>query len=199
MTHETFWRQLLRWLISYVPEPVSATTARDRVGRDEPVSINAEVQDDTFLRVNNAEVAAQVTTPSGSRSELPMEWVVDADGEYRVGFVPDEEGLHEITVTARKAGEFLGEYSTYVESADLPTEYFDAELRVPLLRQIAEETGGRFYTPENASNLAEDVSFTESGTTVVEERDLWNMPVVFFLLLILVGSEWGYRRRRGLV
>ena len=72
-------------------------------------------------------------------------------------------------------------------------------MRVPLLQQIAEETGGRFYTPENASALAEDVSFTESGTTVVEERDLWNMPVIFFLLLILVGSEWGYRRRRGLV
>ena len=199
MTHETFWRQLLRWLVSYVPEPVSATAARDRVGRDEPVSIDAEVQDETFLRVNNAEVTARVTTPSGSQSELPMEWAVDADGEYRVSFVPDEEGLHEITVTARKAGEFLGEYSTYVESADLPTEYFDAEMRVPLLQQIAEETGGRFYTPENASTLAEDVSFTESGTTVVEERDLWNMPVIFFLLLILVGSEWGYRRRRGLV
>jgi hypothetical protein len=34
---------------------------------------------------------------------------------------------------------------------------------------------------------------------VVEERDLWDMPAIFLLLLILMGSEWGYRRRRGLV
>ena len=72
-------------------------------------------------------------------------------------------------------------------------------MRAPLLRQIAEETGGRFYTPETAATLAEDVSFTESGTTVIEERDLWDMPVIFLLLLLLLGTEWGYRRARGLV
>jgi uncharacterized membrane protein len=199
MTHETYWRQMLRWLVSYVPDPVSATASRDRVGQNQSVVITAEVQDETFLSVNNAEVTAEVIAPSGARADVPMEWAVDADGEYRVGFVPDEMGLHEIRVTASKNGEYLGEYSTFVESADLATEYFDAEMRVTLLQQIAEETGGRFYTPENVATLPEDVSFTESGTTVVEERDLWNMPIVFFVLLILVGVEWGYRRRRGLV
>ncbi|MEE9133612.1 MAG: hypothetical protein V3U13_08630 [Gemmatimonadota bacterium] len=199
MTHETFWRQLLRWLVSYVPDPVGVTVSRDRVGKDEAVTITAEVQDETFLRVNNAEVVAVVTAPSGAESELLMEWAVDADGEYRASFVPEEEGLHRIGVTARKNGEFLGEHSTYVESADLATEYFDAEMKVPLLQQIAEETGGRFYTPENVATLPEDVSFTESGATVVEERDLWDMPAIFLLLLILLGTEWGYRRRRGLV
>jgi len=42
------------------------------------------------------------------------------------------------------------------------------------------------------------VSYTESGAAVVEERDLWDMPVIFLLLLALVGAEWGYRRARGL-
>ena len=67
------------------------------------------------------------------------------------------------------------------------------------MRRVADETGGRFYTPGDATRLAEDVSFTESGTTVLEERDLWDMPVLFLLLLALVGGEWGYRRYRGLV
>ena len=65
-------------------------------------------------------------------------------------------------------------------------------------RRVAEETGGRFYTPETVASLPEDVSFTESGTVVHEERDLWDMPIVFLLLVALVGAEWGYRRRRGL-
>jgi uncharacterized membrane protein len=199
MTHETFWQQLLRFLVSYVPDPVAVTAASDRVDPNEPVAITAEVQDETFLRVNNAEVTAQITSPSGAVSEVTLDWAVDADGEYRAAFVPEEEGLHEIRVGAAKTGEFLGEHATFVEAADLPTEYFDAEMRAPLLRQIAEETGGRFYTPETAATLAEDVSFTESGTTVIEERDLWDMPVIFLLLLLLLGTEWGYRRARGLV
>jgi len=104
-----------------------------------------------------------------------------------------------VAVTARKNGEFTGEHVTYLEAGDLPTEYFDAEMRAPLLRQISEQTGGRFYTPETVATLPEDVSFTESGTTVIEERGLWDIPVIFVVLLGLVGSEWVVRRRRGVV
>ncbi len=199
MTHEIFWRQLLRWLVSYVPDPVSVTTAQDRVNPGEPVALTAEVEDQTYLSVNNAEVVARVTAPSGALSEIPMEWAVDADGEYAASFVPDERGIHEINVVALEDGEFLGEHTAYVSAEELPTEYFDAEMRAPTLQRIAEETGGRFYTPANVAMLPEDVSFTESGTTVIEERELWDMPIIFLLLLAVVGSEWAYRKYRGLV
>ena len=36
------------------------------------------------------------------------------------------------------------------------------------------------------------------GTTIRERRDLWDMPIVFLLLVGIVGSEWGYRKLRGL-
>jgi len=42
------------------------------------------------------------------------------------------------------------------------------------------------------------VVFTESGVTVRDSRDLWDMPIVFFLLVGLLGAEWSYRRWRGL-
>ncbi|NIR46163.1 MAG: hypothetical protein GWN99_17180 [Gemmatimonadetes bacterium] len=199
LTHETFWRQLLRWLVSYVPDPVSVTMSRDRVGPSQPVTVTAEVRDDTYLNVNAAEVVARVIAPSGAERELRLDWAVDSDGLYSANFAPVENGLHRVEVTAAKGGDYLGEGQTYVESAELPTEYFDAEMRAPLLREIAEGTGGRFYTPETVSRLPEDVSFTDSGTTIIEERDLWDMPIIFIALLALVGAEWGYRRRRGLV
>jgi hypothetical protein len=46
--------------------------------------------------------------------------------------------------------------------------------------------------------LAEDVSYTESGVTVREARDLWDMPVVFLLIAALLAGEWALRRSRGL-
>jgi hypothetical protein len=39
---------------------------------------------------------------------------------------------------------------------------------------------------------------SKRGVTVVNEMDLWDMPIVFLLLVALVGSEWGYRKLRGL-
>jgi hypothetical protein len=63
---------------------------------------------------------------------------------------------------------------------------------------VADETGGRYYTPATIRSLPEDVSFTESGATVVEQRDLWDMPVLLVLLLGFLSVEWTWRRRRGL-
>lgn len=199
LTHETFWRQLLRWLVSSVPDRVTASTTGDRVSPGAPVTISAEVNDDTYLKVNNAEVVAYVTDPSGMQREIPMEWSVEKDGEYRASFTADERGLYQIRVEARGGGETLGAQNTYVRAAELDTEYFEAEMRSSLMKRIAEETGGRFYTPETVRSLPEDVKYTESGTTVLEEKDLWDMPAIFLLLIGLVTAEWGYRRLRGLV
>ena len=85
-----------------------------------------------------------------------------------------------------------------VRVADLNTEYFDAEMRSQLLKRIAKETGGRFYTPSTANTLAEDVALSKHGVTVVNQMDLWDMPAVLLLLVALVTAEWSYRKLRGL-
>ncbi len=71
-------------------------------------------------------------------------------------------------------------------------------MRAPLLQRVAEETGGRFYTPDTVASLADDIQYVGGGITVVEEWDLWDMPALLFLLVSLVLGEWGYRRMRGL-
>jgi hypothetical protein len=127
-----------------------------------------------------------------------MEWTVDRDGEYRASFLPAEKGIYEVSVEATRDGAVLGSSTGYVEAEDLDDEYFQAEMRSELLKRIADETGGEFYTPETVSRLPEDMSYTEGGTVVRERRDLWDMPVIFLLLLGLVSAEWGYRKVRGL-
>jgi hypothetical protein len=77
-------------------------------------------------------------------------------------------------------------------------EYFDAAMRSSLLKRVAEETGGHFFTPSDASALPEAISYSGRGVTVVEERELWDMPVILILLLALIGGEWGLRRKLGL-
>jgi hypothetical protein len=42
------------------------------------------------------------------------------------------------------------------------------------------------------------MSYTEGGTTVRERRDLWDMPILFLLMVGLASAEWTYRKYRGL-
>jgi len=70
-------------------------------------------------------------------------------------------------------------------------------MRAPLLRRIAEETGGRFYTPATAARLAEDITYMGRGVTVAQQKELWDMPIVLAALLGLLAAEWLLRRRWG--
>ena len=50
MTHENYWRQLMRWLVDGVPDHVEAHTSADRVEAGETVTITADVVDPTSSR-----------------------------------------------------------------------------------------------------------------------------------------------------
>jgi hypothetical protein len=154
--------------------------------------------DATYTDVNNARVVAHITAPSGKTSDVTMDWTVSRDGEYHGSFVPDEDGLYTVKVGAAKDQKDLGSNIVHVRAAPGDAEYFEATMRAPLMKRIAEETGGRFFTPENAAALPEAIGFSGRGVTVVEERDLWDMPAVLLLLIALTGTEWAYRRARGL-
>ena len=198
MTHETFWRRLLRWVVDGVPDQVVARVPQDRAEPDETVTVLADVVDPGFEELNNSTVLAIVTDPAGNITERRMEWTAEKDGEYRTTFAAADEGFYEVRVEASTDGELLGEDAAYVQVAPSDSEFYDSTMRAPLLQRVAEETGGRFYTADTAAALADDIQYVGSGVTVVEERDLWDMPALLLLLVTLVLGEWGYRRFRGL-
>ncbi|HEX7120098.1 MAG TPA: hypothetical protein VF212_14990 [Longimicrobiales bacterium] len=197
-SHETFWRQMLRWLVADVPDPVAATLPRDHVEPGAPVELLADVADSAYLGVNDARVTARVRAPDGTETTIPLDWTVDRDGRYRGTFATTLEGLYEIRVEAERGGRAIGHDVAWLRAAPSDAEYFEAGMREPLLRRIAEETGGRFYTPADVAALPEDITYTGAGTAVVEEHDLWDMPAIFLTLLTLLATEWLWRHRRTL-
>lgn len=198
LTHETLWRRLLRWVIEAVPDQVEVRTAHDSVEPGDTVEVAAVVRDAGFLEVNDASVRATVLSPSGRTSKLPLTVDLTAAGEYRGTITTTEPGLYEVRVEAVRGGERLGGKAAYVRAAPSAGESFDAVMRASLLRRIADETGGRFYTADTAASLPDDITYLGKGVTAVEEKDLWDMPAVLLLLIVLVGSEWVIRRRQGL-
>ncbi len=198
-THETFWRQLLRWLTDGVPHRVDARGGRELVEPGQAVGLSALVSDSAYVGVNNSSVVATIRSPDNDSLTVPLDWAVDEDGRYDADFTASGPGLYEISVQALRAADTLGTALTYVHAAPSVAEYFDASMRGSTLRRIAEETGGRFYTPSTVSSLPEDIGLTGAGVTLTEQRDLWDMPILLILLLGLMAAEWGYRRTRNLV
>ena len=94
--------------------------------------------------------------------------------------------------------DLLGSDVAYLRVAPSDSEYYDSTMQASLLQRVAEETGGRFYTDETVDRLADDIQTVGGGVTLLEERDLWDMPALLLLFLLLLLGESGYRRARGL-
>lgn len=193
-THENFWRQLLRWLADGVPDPVETRALTDRVEPGQPVTLTADVVDKRFVELNDAAVVAHVTAPSGRKIDVPLQWTGERNGQYRANLETAEPGWYEATVEATRAGAAVGTGVAHVRAVPDDAEYFDAAMHAPLLKRVAQETGGRFYPADAIATLPDDLKYSGRGVTAVEERELWHMPVLLMALVVLLCAEWGLRR-----
>ena len=201
-THEILWRRLLRFLAAEAPRRVEASAAPTNALPGERVEITARVLDESYLAVNRATVEAAVETGSGAVELVPLRWTGQRHGEYSAAFVPTSPGLHRITVSAGSEAPGTAAEpppaTAFFEVGNVEDEFFGTGTDRALLSRIASETGGRLFEIDAARALAADLSFSETGATVVERRDLWNMPALFFALVVFLTAEWSLRRAWGL-
>ena len=196
-THETLWKQLLRWVVHESPDRIELDLTEETVLPNEPVTLRATLEDERYLRVNSADVRATVTGPDGVPVETRLDWTVERDGEYEATFSPSEPGLYQVSVRSG-SGEAEVTSTGYFRAGQPELEAFGAGRRTALLTSLAEETGGAFYTYEDAMGLAADIQYSESGDTVREVHPLWDMPILLLLIGLLLSAEWTYRNLRDL-
>jgi uncharacterized membrane protein len=197
---ETFWRNLLRYVVQSVRRQLEASTERTFYSKGEPVRIRAEVADKKFINIEDAATTARLTAPSGRTIDLTLKQDLgrETDG-YTATFVPDEDGLYKVDVTAQRGKEGGVEPAqTSFLVGPINHEAYGAAQNRDLLNRIASETGGHYYSTGTAGNLIDDITHVEGGNSVREVRDLWDMPINFLMLVGIAVAEWFIRKRKGL-
>jgi uncharacterized membrane protein len=198
-TDATFWQQLLRYLVSDSPGRVTGSTPRAVLSDETKVTLRAEVRDKAFESVPNAVVEAHITGPDGTATSIEMTPLPLEQGVYTTEWDAEKPGSYVAEIVAGRGKEELGRSMVVFRREDGVAESFRTAQNRELLEKLAEQTGGRYYSAANAARLPEEISYSEAGITTRETKDLWDMPVVFLLALLLRGSEWVLRRRWGVV
>ncbi len=199
---EAFWLNLSRYLVESVRHRVEAFPERGFYNAREEVKVKVEVGDEKYLNVNGAQVFAKVITPSGAAVEVPVKPANDAGFEgYMGSFIPEEEGLYKVETSAKRGDKSqtqLGNAQTSFLVGKINREAYDAAQNRELLKRVAADTGGNYYTPADTKNLLEDLTHRESDSSVRVTYDLWDMPFNFLLAVALAAAEWFIRKRKGL-
>ena len=198
-THPMFWQQLLRWLVTGTPGHVGVASEKTLLADDKRVRLRAEVRDSTYLPASDAQVEAHVMGPNSLSERLEMRPDPQEPGVYKLEWGAEKPGSYLVEVTARRGSEEVGRDLATFRREDGVAENFHAEQNRELLEKLSMQTGGKYYKPADVSSLGDEIAYSEAGISVRELRDLWNMPVLFMLVLLLRAAEWLLRRRWGVI
>lgn len=199
MSHERFWRQIMRWLALAAPKPVEVHTEKDSYVPGEEVTLNVDVRDREFVPLSDARVTARFKKPDGDVQEVPVRWSSEGKLAYAGTFVPDTEGIYKVQVEAYALnGDLMGLSETAFLVEESKLEFSNAHLQAGFLKRMADVSGGRYFHQEEAENLPDEISVMKSSYSKLVDQDLWDMPILFMAVIVLLAVEWYVRRNRGL-
>ena len=203
--HDLFWQQLLRWLVSDTPGHVVASVPAQMLLDNGAITFTAQVFGRDYNPAADARVEAHILGPGGVSALVEMSPAPDSPGQFQAAWSAPKPGAYLTEITAQRADsnsgkvEELGRDVLTFQRMDGIAENFHVEQNRDLLERLAAQTGGQYWKPAGLGKLASRIPFSEAGVTVRETKDLWDLPLVFLVLLMLRFSEWWLRRKWGIV
>ncbi|MCA9523280.1 MAG: hypothetical protein KC609_20030, partial [Myxococcales bacterium] len=200
--YDRFWTNAVKWLI-----------------RDESLSLLRLTLSAAALKLSDAvTIGVRLFNPNYSPAKAQaieieiLRWEDDAGSEKKVvqridgktddrgswsqAMTPKEAGIYEIMVRATRNGRTETASATFLVSAR-NAEYDRVIADAEFLRLISKGTAGSF---NDILGPLPPLWFKKPRIEQLASREtfeLWNLPIVFFTLILLLAGEWLLRRRLG--
>jgi len=201
------WRQLVRWLVSDVPNRVDLTVEPQPDDANNAVRLQVRVRDEKFQPLDDAAVNIEVQPvlfdgTAGALANpirLLAEPALSEPGLYEATYIPRLTGGYKATaVVTNSVGAEVGR-SEAGWSADLAADEFRSLTpNVALMEAIARKTGGQVIAAADLNSFARRLPGFKAPVMETWSYPLWHTPVMFAFALACLLAEWGVRRWKGL-
>ena len=203
---DRFWVQAIRFLVEGRlvggKRRGRIITDRDVYPVGSRVAVTARLYDAAFEPLEAPTVLAVVRTSAGAPPlETPLKMVSGRPGRYEGSIMATRLGVNDIAVTlpGDKGGKPVR--VTKQITVQMPQgEFADPRLARPLLVDVAERSGGRYFEMSDADQIADAIPDRRETLTVREKpRNLWDTSHLLILLVALLTLEWALRKRYRLM
>ena len=208
-----FWAQVLRWMATNTDDKnVYLTTDASTYAIGDTVKVTAYLYSETYQPQAGATVQIEVVPPDGAPFQLQINAATESTNEmlsqpdtianmsnlYTAQLVLLQNGKYRIRATGRSGTLKLGEDQIDIYAHPQLAELENPQLNEDLLKQLAGQTDGAYFTMADAESLPENIANVQNPIFVDAERELWAHPLIFITVLGLLGTEWFLRKRIGL-
>jgi len=199
--HAQFWRQTIQFLtlsrLLSGSKRITIETDRRSYRTGQRIAVYANVLNDVWEPVDAPSYTVFVEGgEDGERVPVKLEPMPDQPGLYQ-GFIgADEAGSY--TINAPALDEPAANTAEYtVQTVSL--EQRDPTMQQGTLLKMAEISGGRYFSIAELPELTQALTTEEKTAVKRIEKDLWDLPALYVLIVVLAGCEWFFRRRVNLV
>jgi hypothetical protein len=190
-----------RWLNA--PEDkkrVKIITSKKLYSSGELIEFSAQVYNEAFDPVNEAEVKINITN-SDSKSELILNSV--GSGLYEGTFSSNKNGDYSFLGTASYDGKLLGSDGGSFNVGDVDIEFLDTRMNYQFLNLLSTQTKGKYFAPNKINDLLTELNNINLNASkekfITLEIRLWSNEWLLFLVILLFGTEWFFRKRSGML
>jgi hypothetical protein len=177
-------------------EPLRVRPERRLAAGGEPLRLFATLQDEAFRPVADAVVEGEVSGSGGATRRVRFE--PRAAGAYEALIEDPAPGRYRVSARARRGGRELGRAGAEFAVDRWSLEEARVEPDSAALAAVATAGGGRAVPAGGVARWAREVPARALARRVSESMRLWESPWVFAALVLALGIEWAWRRRRGL-
>ena len=199
-TYPRFWGQAIRWMATRTDtKRINVTTNLTTYSVGDEVQIIAYAYNESYQPMVTADLKIEVTPPDGKHFQVRSSANLQSPGTYRAQFRVNQKGAYRIRTSGVDRSTSLGEDLTEVFVESPLAEFENPELNEDLLKQLAAKSGGHYTPIANITSLPERIKPVQESVFAIQERELWDNPIVLILAVGFLGTEWFLRMRRGLV
>lgn len=161
------------------------------------VQVEAQVFDENLAPASAPVVEAELETPSGEKSSLPLKAVPGKPGYFQGVVEAGREGQYKVKLGPKGRPE---DWTVETFSVKTPAlEFESVALDRALLESLCSQTGGMYFPLTRADELAHHrPEFKRNTFRETRERELWDSPLALLGFLLLLSTEWALRKKWGL-
>ena len=179
---------------------VTIKTSRKIYSLGEPVEFSAQVYDQSFNPISNAEV--KVNIKSGN-DNYALNLNSLGSGLYEGTFTTNKPGDYSFSGSATLNGSKLGTDNGNFNVGEVDIEMLNPRMNYEYLTLLSHQTNGRFFYNSNYKDLFRILKQRNDKSSKekieVSEVNIWSDEWLLIIVVILFGLEWFFRKRNGML
>jgi len=179
---------------------VRIKTSKKIYSSGELVEFFAQVYDESFNPVNDAEVKLQINTRD-FKEELNLSSV--GNGLYEGSFSSTTNGDYVFNGSATVNGKYLGDDKGAFNVGDVDIEMIDSRMNYEFLNLLATQTNGKYFNSDQYEELLNYLNRINASASkeklIASEIRLWSDEWLLIIVTLLFATEWFIRKRSGML